>query len=129
MRFLICSLIAIATAEAPLSAKTLVEIGVTTDGSIYSADYDSVKRSGDKAEVWVFIDHSKDRTAKARSSRELWKFYCSEETTLTAYWVSYDARGRVIRSGSKPDNPYLYEPVVPETFGSFAKNFACTAKQ
>jgi hypothetical protein len=120
---LIC--LALFTAS-PSTANQLVEIGVTADGSIYSADFDSVRRSGTMAQVWIYVDHSRNRRIAARSSRELWKFDCNNQTTVTLYAVDYDRDGRVLNSQSEMDNPYLYTPVVPNTFGSFAMNFACT---
>ena len=122
----IFAMVVVGIATVPARSEPLIEAGTTPDGSVYSVDFATKKRVGDKAEVWLFVDYSKDKSAKAHTSRELWKFYCSQQSSLTAYIVQYDGRGRVILSRNEPDNPYMYEPIVPETLGSFAMNFACS---
>ena len=127
MKKTILPILSLVVVPATADAKQLIQIGNTADGSVYFADYDTIDKRGVRAEIWIEIDHSKDKTTKARRSKELWKFNCEAKTSMTAYWVSYDPDGRVIKSGGEIDNSYLYEPVVPDTFGSFAMNLSCTS--
>lgn len=82
-----------------------------------------VPPSGSK--VWVKFDHSKDSTIKARSSVELWKFNCTEQSMLALSRVRYDAKGKVSHAENTGDNSFLYQPVIPESIGEAVMKHGC----
>lgn len=111
----------------PANAEQLVQMSEDGSGSIYYSDYDSVRGSGQSAQVWIFVDHSGNKSNPARSTRELWKYNCGERTSITLSYTDYDKSGSVLKSGSQRDNSYRYEPVTPRTVGERALNFACSS--
>ena len=110
------------------SAATWVEASQSSSGSVVYVDVDSIRDVAGKRQIWVQIDQSNNPSVKARTSKELWRYDCPSQTSITLSWIDYDSSGRVMKSGGNIDNPYLYQPVVPDSTGETIMKIACNPK-
>lgn len=106
-------------------ASSWVRVGGGSDGTQLSIDMDSVRKDGDIAQSWIELNYAKVRSEPARSSKELWKFRCSQRTSFTASQIFYRADGSVLRSKSPIETSYDYEPVAPDTLGERVMLVVC----
>ena len=124
-RFVIC--FGALMLAAPASAADWEEIGGNDSGTVFFVDRSSIRAVGNKMQVWVMFDYSKNRTKKERSTKELWKFDCNNQKSFTASWTNYSPDGTAIKSDAPMEYEFKYEPVVPGTFGETAMNVACAS--
>lgn len=104
-----------------------------TGGVIVHVDTDSIRelppieirRPFPVRQIWVKMDYSQDKTVSYRESRALHRFNCIAETSAIASEVIYNPNGGVIRSWSKEDYDFYYEPTTPDTIGYAVMEFAC----
>lgn len=91
-------------------------------GTVYYFNIQSVRHYSDRIEVWIKMDHSKDRTTKARSSKMRYEVKCDSQTIRVLQAVENDASGSVLSSSDTPDPPVR---IVPETVGSALHHRMC----
>lgn len=99
-----------------------IEYTSSGSGSIYSYNIKSAKHYSDHKEVWIKIDHSKDRTTKARTSKILYEIKCGKQTLRELQSVENDASGIVL---SLYNTPGASNRIVPETVGSALYDEMC----
>lgn len=90
-----------------------------------TANYFSVnseKIYGDRIEVWTKADHSKDRSEKARESKELYEIRCEGQTIRSLQFIDYDASGHVISSYNYPNSA---SRAIPDTVGGALVDEMC----
>ena len=121
---ILVGVLAVALTSSALAADWQI-VSTGTDGRVLSVDMGTLRKSGDRAQIWVQIDYSKVKSVRARSSKELWKFNCSAQTVFIASWIDYAPDGNVIKSNTPVETSYEYEPVAPGTAGEKIMNTAC----
>lgn len=94
----------------------------TNAGTVEYFSIKSQRRYSDRIEVWTKADHSKDRTEKARDTKELYEIRCDEQTIRSLQFISHDASGNVI---SLRDYPRSASRVIPDTVGSALVDEMC----
>lgn len=99
-----------------------VEYTSSESGTVYYFSIKSVRQYSDRVEVWIKMDHSKDRTTKARSTKMLYEVKCDKQTIRVLQSVENDAGGSVLSSSDTPDPPVR---IVPETVGSALYDEMC----
>jgi hypothetical protein len=105
-----------------------VHVATNTTGAKVSVDTETIQFSR-TPRVWVEFDYSNDATVSERSARELWKFDCAQQTSITLSSVTYNAQGKVTRSRANHDYSYGYEPIVPGTIGASIMKIVCDSVQ
>ena len=110
---------------APAMASNWVKAGGGSDGTQLAIDMASVSRNGESAKVWIELDYSKVAAERARRSKELWKFHCSDETSFTAAQILCRADGSVLNSNNPIETSYGYHAVAPDTLGAFVMGTVC----
>lgn len=121
---ILVGVLGVALSSAALAANWQL-VTSATDGRVVSVDMNSLRKSGDSAQIWTQTDYSKVKNIKARLSKELWKFNCSAQTTFTASWIDYAPDGSVIKSHTPIETSYGYAPVAPGTVGETVMNLVC----
>lgn len=93
-----------------------IEYASTSAGTVFYYDLNSIKKTGGRVSVWILADYSKNAKVAHRSSKDLYEYDCSNQTSRSKMSIDYDASGSVIRSDSY--NSYApFEPLVPGTVG------------
>lgn len=82
--------------STPVAAATWVYTTDTTTGGVVYIDADSRSRTGETRRAWFRFDYSKDKTEKARESKQLWSFECTGNRMSLISYSDYFADGRVI---------------------------------
>jgi len=126
---LILALFVAILGACPAQAAEWRQFGQGRSGGIFYYDAGSVVRQSGNTRVWVRIDLSGVRTDPAREARELWSFNCAERTMMVLSLTDYAPDGGIIRSRTNRDNPYLYDPVVPDSQAERALKLACEAAE
>lgn len=105
----------------PASAQEWIEITTSQSGSVYTVDPEQIRVGEETSTAWMKIDHSNDRTERARYSMVFLRINCAERTYRELTRVSYRADGSTLKQSSQPDmHVYvasLYEPAVPGSVG------------
>ncbi len=101
-----------------------LEYSTSGTGSIYYYNIKSQRNLNDRIEVWVKIDHSKDRTVKARETKHLYEVYCKDQKIRPMQQIEYDAAGKVLASFDEPSDS---KRVIPETVGSDLWDTMCSS--
>lgn len=88
------------------------------NGAVYSLDPTRMTFRDDRTDksvtVWVYVDHTADRTTKARTVKELVVVYCGSQTYAVRSYNEYGVDGSAMRSW---DSPYASPGnIVPDTF-------------
>lgn len=74
--------------------------------------------------IWVFADHSSDKTVSRRETRYRFAFNCEAVTYKVLTEVHYGPKGDVL--WDRPVSPYSqYEAVVPETMAEALYKDVC----
>jgi hypothetical protein len=120
-RVILCA--AVMGLASTAQAASWLEVAVSVSGTTVAVDVDSIRRDGGKVTVWAKYDHTKNMAIKAREDKRLLKFDCDAQTMTTLSYVSYDARGSVIDSETRPFS--VPEPVIPESVGEAIMQAAC----
>lgn len=120
-----CAWLAATLLTCPLSAQTWQPLVSAVDGTKVAYDTSSLSTDGKTAKIWVKMDLSAVKSERARSAVLLWKFNCTDDTVIVLSSTRYLPSGSVLGSFSKLDNQYLYDPVVPGSLSSAAKEVAC----
>ena len=103
-------------------------VGSDVGKSKWFMDPERVKLIGGKAQAWVRIDGSADRSVQWNEEKLLMSFDCAAGTVKTLSAIKYDSYGKVISSSTVPDYGYGYEPVVPDSMGETVQKLACMVK-
>ena len=115
----------VALTATPALASSWMRLGAGSDGTQLYVDTESVVKNGNVAQAWIKMYYPKEPTRRALSSKELWKFDCSNRTSFTASQILYRGDGSVLSSDSPIETRYGYEPVVPDTFGETILKSVC----
>ena len=78
---------------APAYAANWVYVSTSTDNADSYYDADTLQRSGEVVTVWRQKDHSRDKTVKYRSSKQLIRYYCSRRSWVIVYIIDYYPNG------------------------------------
>ena len=108
-------------------------LGTGTTGTIVLVDIESVRelpeirirRPFPVMQIWVKMDHSKDKTVAYREQKVLWRYNCTDESGMIASYVTYGSSGRVLQSDSFEDYDFRYSPATPDTMKYAIMEFAC----
>ena len=112
-------------AATPAHATEWRHVDTGNDNSEVYVDDASIKRTGDIASIWIMFDLSKVKTERARTSKELWRFNCTDQSSTTASVLHYDAKVQLILTEHVSDYRQRFEPIAPETIGSTIMKIAC----
>jgi hypothetical protein len=110
----------------PASAADWQWLTVNASGGVIYYDASSIQRHGDRARIWIRVDHRRDRTTQYRETRELWSYDCRDRTTLALSAIDYLPNGRSVQRRQLADDPFDYTPVIPESVAEVAMRRACT---
>lgn len=114
-------------AESPSGRTRKFPIASAQTGSVWSVRAMDVapiwRRNDTNPQVWVFLDHSKDKTVQDRSGKRLYAIDCVRRTTKTLSIIGYDARGKVTFNHSA--SYAASQPIVPETVMEAVAEFIC----
>ena len=105
-------------------ASDYIEIGYKS-----YVDLSSYKKDGNYASAW-FKDLNRGEELiegkKVWFHQLLYKANCSNNTLNLLYGVTYDTKGKVLRSsGYYPDTYSYYDPVVPDTVAETKYKYLC----
>src|SRR5437868_3504119 len=118
MRKIISGIILCALASQAWASNWQLKGTVTNDEDLYY-DADSIRRTGDIAQIWIKWDAAKNKNVTYRTRKELWKYNCSDHSTFTDRYIDYDAHGNVLGSsgpsGPPAESQYYYLPVTTDT--------------
>jgi hypothetical protein len=116
-------LAALALAQAAAPGWTYVS--TSTVGSRLYYDRSTIQRTGHLVRAWVRIDHSHDRTTRARETKEMWSYDCTQRTTLAITSISYLPNGVALDARYLHDDPYDYTPVIPQSQADTVMRLLC----
>jgi len=106
-----------------------IVIATTDAGSRWMARAADLVEAWDKGgkypHIWLFIDHSKDKTHKARETRMRAAVRCDEQMFAILSMTDYAANGTVIYSSTTPDFPSAYTAIIPETMAEAVQRELC----
>lgn len=111
------------TASAP--ATEWLHVSTAKNGLVVWFDLQSVKITPGAAQVWMKFDSSKVAEVPFPEAKALWKIDCLNDTQTALSTTSYDENGSVRATGTLPDVPASYEPIVPESYGATMRNMLC----
>ncbi|MEA3031850.1 MAG: hypothetical protein QOG13_3175 [Sphingomonadales bacterium] len=118
-------LAALATVATPAEAADWRYLTANAVGGQVYYDATSIQRTGNKARLWIRVDHSRDRSTRAREVRELWSYDCGAQTTLALSSISYLPNGAILAQRVLADDPFDYTPVIPESIAETAMRLVC----
>lgn len=75
--------------------------------------------------IWVFADHSKDVTTRARESKLQFAIDCVEHRYTILAQIGYGAKGELITNVTQPDLSRFYQPIAPETMAEALESEVC----
>lgn len=78
---------------APAYAANWVYVTTSDVGSNYYYDSDTIQRFGNQVTYWEMVDHSRDKTVKARESKDRYRCDCAERTRTLLQATSYYRNG------------------------------------
>jgi hypothetical protein len=111
-----------AGAMASTQAVAVNWIYVTTSipASDYYVDFDSIRTIssyvGSTKIAWFKLDHSRNKSESARSSKNLYEAKCDSSELKLNQWIDYKADGTVLNS-SNGKSYGTFQVVAPETVG------------
>jgi hypothetical protein len=94
------------------------------DREVYIDDA-SLKKTGNIASIWIMFDLRQVKTERARTSKELWKFDCVDQSSATVSVLQYDANGQLLLTEHTPVYQQRFQPIAPETIGAAVMKIAC----
>lgn len=114
--------------STPLVAQQWENVVSAANGTRISYDAASLIIDGQSAKLWVKLDFTAVRDKSDRSSTELWKYNCTNDTFMALSITRYLRNGAVSYNRTYPDSPSLFDPVVPGTLSAAVKQVACFSK-
>ncbi len=87
---------------APALAVDWVLVDADADNTVWYYDADTLRRSGDEVTVWGRYDHSRDKTVKAKYTISLYRYNCTQRTTVLISMTQYYRSGKIDASNRKP---------------------------
>ena len=82
-----------AMAAQPNRSASLQQITTTRSGSVWYLDRATLKTDGRTASAWLTMDHSRDKTERARETRALIEFECAGDDYRWVQYFSYRRNG------------------------------------
>lgn len=121
-------IVRVSAADPKLKYSKII-IGVTDQGSRWMARAMDLVEAWDTPsairKLWVFIDHSKDATQKARESRMRVSVNCADKSYAILAIISYAPDGKIISNDSASDISSNYSAVIPETMAESVERELC----
>lgn len=122
---------------SPVAASSWQYLTKSDDGMIVSVDVTSLRelpgvpinRPASVRQIWVRLDLSQVKNDPAREAKQLMRYDCASETSLTVSYTEYTPRGTVLKSWSRQDYDFNYKPVIPDSIGYAMMEFACGRMQ
>lgn len=111
----------------PHSAEATEWLTVSTakNGLVVLFDIDSVKFTPGSAQVWMKFDSSRVANMPFPEAKALWKIDCLHDSQTALSTTSYAQDGSVRATGTLPDVPASYEPIVPESYAATMRDTLC----
>lgn len=122
------ALAAIATLCAVQAKAEWLKLSTSSNGDVWLIDPTRMKSlGGRKFEVWIKMDHSRNRSISYRTSLNLFGINCSSQKYKLLSYVNYDSYGKVVSSHTFTEYGYEigYEPIIPETMVESISNAVC----
>ena len=94
--------LAIALAATPALAVNWVYFTSNLNGTSFSYDADTLRRSGDQVTAWERWDHSRDKTEKLRERQVLSKYDCVQRTLTYIELIDFHPDGKIDRVSVEP---------------------------
>jgi hypothetical protein len=122
-------LIGIGLACQPAQAAEWRYIGESVKGSVYYIDTSSIRDASDTLWhesfklAWFKLDHTNDKSVKHRTSKQLHRFKCDEQSSMLNQAILYDSNDSVIDRLTVRVS--AFEAVAPETMNSAMLKAAC----
>jgi hypothetical protein len=79
---------------APAYAANWVYVTKSTKNAVFYYDSDTIQRAGNQVTVWVKLDHSRDKTEKAREKKVLYRYDCVNRTLTILQVTIYYPNGK-----------------------------------
>lgn len=110
----------------PAAAANWIYVTTGVNGTVIYYDADTIQRSGDQITVWRKLDHSRDKTIKAREAKDRYRYDCAERTDTLLAYTDYYPDGR-IEADNIPTYRQEASPVTPDTVGETILETVCAA--
>jgi hypothetical protein len=104
-------------------AASWLYLGEPTTNTKVSMDVDGLRRSNGQVTVWVKYDHTKDKSQKARETKQFVRIDCNARTGKALSEIKYDSGGGVIESLGAMSFREVY--IVPDSIGEMVLKAAC----
>jgi hypothetical protein len=82
------------TPIAPAYAANWVYVTENEKNAVYYYDSDTIRGSGNQVTAWVKVDHSRDKTVKAREALTRYRFDCADRTWTLLSTTDYYPNGK-----------------------------------
>lgn len=96
-------LLLLASNAAMAQSDNLQQIASTRTGSIWYVDRSTLKTDGHMTSAWLTMDHSRDRSERARRSRALIEIECAAHRYHWVQYFSYLRNGTQMRERVQPN--------------------------
>lgn len=97
----------------------------TASGSLWFLQYKDINRGGPYVTVWIKIDHTFDKTQKARISMTKVKFDCAGDTSETYSLIEYGPDGSTMYHWDSGGYSGRTENLIPGSVAEIVKRSAC----